>query len=645
MSTTATKTTRLPLIILEDDSSSSHRTTATTTTTSSRRRRKKKTTTSSSSSIGSRRQRNNQRLDEDDDDDELPDHDRHLSSDEDDDNNNNDEYTYLVDPETGTPYDEPYALAWRYLGLYRDCSSSNYEGACDTTLLWAAYYDAHYSGNEIGEYQFWRNDGGWDKTACKSHKGGRCAKMNCHVEHDWTNHHYQLVGVYKETNGLEEWAEQLFKHQGYCLFDTSGNDSYGYDFMQEVREEKIPYDCEWYANAVDTEGNYHYFYWMVQPVAGGNVGLGLYEDEACTEESYYEVEDVLYAKNNGDDSVLEEYETTLKKFNDGLDRFKVCQPCRAYNLYPNNSNNNRRQEEEEERRLNNDGQGNAEMWGYDCYDDAGYTNCNQCYKFETQTEMEVASISDLQEASAQGTILSIRAYGQHFGQGHYPPPWTKKLVASFANDDSDDLWMGLMALVMVFFASSIVYMSCQMMRDGRKQKRSKQLPLSFQENLMEKRQQKKRNSNRDDDDDEDNDTASSCSSSSTSTTNRNSYRFFPSSLIGFGTTTTRVGEQGENDSKKTKTTNDDSTTAKKKKKKTTNQQSSYKHEVVSKSQSWGDKVFETSEIVLGPLAKTKVADRYANFLVQQGLVVPDYGDNDDDDDDGLSECSSNKSGT
>lgn len=28
-------------------------------------------------------------------------------------------------------------------------------------------------------------------------------------------------------------------------------------------------------------------------------------------------------------------------------------------------------------REENDGQGDAEQWGYDCYDDAGYRNCNQ----------------------------------------------------------------------------------------------------------------------------------------------------------------------------------------------------------------------------------------------------------------------------
>ena len=33
--------------------------------------------------------------------------------------------------------------------------------------------------------------------------------MDCHEP----NTHMQLIGVYKESDGLMEWAEQLFKHQ------------------------------------------------------------------------------------------------------------------------------------------------------------------------------------------------------------------------------------------------------------------------------------------------------------------------------------------------------------------------------------------------------------------------------------------------
>jgi hypothetical protein len=55
----------------------------------------------------------------------------------------------------------------------------------------------------------------------------------------------------------------------------------------------------------------------------------------------------------------------------------------------------------------------------DCYDDAGYQNCNQCYKFQSQTDMESASSSDLELATAQGTILGIVVDGIAYGKGQY----------------------------------------------------------------------------------------------------------------------------------------------------------------------------------------------------------------------------------
>ena len=48
-------------------------------------------------------------------------------------------------------------------------------------------------------------------------------------------------------------------------------------------------------------------------------------------------------------------------------------------------------------------------------------SCNQCYKFETQSDMEVASASDLEEASVQGTILAIE-YGGPWGESRHWSP-------------------------------------------------------------------------------------------------------------------------------------------------------------------------------------------------------------------------------
>ena len=48
--------------------------------------------------------------------------------------------------------------------------------------------------------------------------------MNCHEP----NTHFKLVGVFKESDGLVDWAEQLFKHEGYCLWDSDT-----YETMQD----------------------------------------------------------------------------------------------------------------------------------------------------------------------------------------------------------------------------------------------------------------------------------------------------------------------------------------------------------------------------------------------------------------------------
>ena len=45
------------------------------------------------------------------------------------------------------------------------------------------------------------------------------------------------------------------------------------------------------------------------------------------------------------------------------------------------------------------------------------TNCNQCYKFETKTDLYPATTEDLERASRQGTILSIEVNGVQYGKG------------------------------------------------------------------------------------------------------------------------------------------------------------------------------------------------------------------------------------
>lgn len=170
-------------------------------------------------------------------------------------------------------------------------------------------------------------------------------------------------------------------------------------------------------------------YLAVQPLAEGNMTLGIYTDDKCSVisqtidltgyimnlyQNYY----YYYGEDKGT-QVAQAYQNAIDTWNEKMSVFKVCQPCRAYNLHAEDDAGSGSRSDDHRRFLNgdeNDGEGD-ERERYNCYDDAGYTNVDQCYKFETHTSMEAASSEDLQIASAQGSILRVRAYGRTFGRG------------------------------------------------------------------------------------------------------------------------------------------------------------------------------------------------------------------------------------
>lgn len=105
------------------------------------------------------------------------------------------------------------------------------------------YYDPYYSGNQIGEYQYydWKYHK-WDNSTCKS--SSRCPKMDCH---DTSSSTWKLIGIYKASLEFDNdtFFEQLFKHQGFCLW----TDSSDYEFMQTMREE-IDASCQKYSSSI-----------------------------------------------------------------------------------------------------------------------------------------------------------------------------------------------------------------------------------------------------------------------------------------------------------------------------------------------------------------------------------------------------------
>jgi len=146
------------------------------------------------------------------------------------------------------------------------------------------------------------------------------------------------MGVYKEAEyfGNDAFFEQLFKHEGYCLW----NDEDLYEFMSDTREEAWPEGCvETGYSLSGSDGYTYYLYLDLKPTYNGNMSYGLYMDEYCKYEykgSKVRVDDV--AKTMG---LL--YGSYLNKWNEALEVYKVCQPCMAYNLQvtsPSSSSSN-----------------------------------------------------------------------------------------------------------------------------------------------------------------------------------------------------------------------------------------------------------------------------------------------------------------
>lgn len=371
---------------------------------------------------------------------------------------------------TNTQYDG-YQQAWRYLGWYVACghpsnryyqkgshshshdnNNNRYQGNmyCQRYLMWAAYVDPNYSGGGIGEYSFYDySTQSWDETACNAHGNGRCAPMDCH-ELDTST--WELLGVFKEAVyfGNDAFFEQLFKHEGVCVW----NDEDLYDFMSDARKGSWSEGCIRTYTMNDDRSDYLYI--DLKPTYNGNMTYALYTDDICkTEYDGMNVAVDSVAKSMG---LL--YGDYLKQWNDALEIYKVCQPCRAYNLqysyssssyksryskYANgkyqyysssassrgqsgynkynsyayyasqSGNKNGYSQYGNGRKLSDDDYYDPNEGYFQCDDDADYTNVNQCMKFRTHAELEVATWEDLVAATNQGGILQINVSGTIFG--------------------------------------------------------------------------------------------------------------------------------------------------------------------------------------------------------------------------------------
>lgn len=184
--------------------------------------------------------------------------------------------------------------------------------------------------------------------------------MDCHEP----GTHFTQIGVYKIKQEDGDFFDQLFKHEGYCVWDDDQ-----YEFMRDAAD-MMPRGCT-STELMDSAGNEVYYDMM--PLEFGKQTVGLYSDPSCIHSKSQTESDYLWSTFSEADDLYSQI-TVWEK---AMDVFRVCQPCIAYNLpnvaeaYPSRSDSSL------SRKLDQD-----EDDPFYCYDHAGYENVNQvrrCY--------------------------------------------------------------------------------------------------------------------------------------------------------------------------------------------------------------------------------------------------------------------------
>lgn len=108
----------------------------------------------------------------------------------------------------------------------------------------------------------------------------------------------------------------------------------------------------------------------------------------------------------------------MDRWDSAFDVWHTCHPCVAHDLentggdkyYGDDDGNNGR-------KLG--GEYSAQGDVFECYDDAGYTNVNQCMKFSAKTVMKTATFRDLSLGRNQGVLAKYPLSGYFDGSQQY----------------------------------------------------------------------------------------------------------------------------------------------------------------------------------------------------------------------------------
>jgi len=261
---------------------------------------------------------------------------------------------------------------------------------------------------------------------------------------------WQLLGYFKEVE-YTEWFEQLFKHLGYCVWQQNE-----YDFMYE-NYDAWPEGCE------DTEiylSDGSSLYTDTKAEANGTMTYGLYTDARCSVDYTGDEVTVQSLLSSGDDNDALSWDN-LQYWNEAMEIYRVCQPCRAYDLNGNSNNRDRQR-----RRLDDDPNGGM----FQCDDAAGYSNVNQCMKFATQTDMEYASLEEVMEAALQGGVTSVTVNGLTYGS------YREGVDLAAETPNWQLLWIAchVLGAGLITILSAVLYSNYRHRRAGPKTKKLKQ---------------------------------------------------------------------------------------------------------------------------------------------------------------------------
>lgn len=275
--------------------------------------------------------------------------------------------------------------------------------------------DLNYTGHGLSEYMIYdTKSNSWDMNECKNKtsSGQRCVKMDCHLKvsnnprqrgfrvlmktilqvcNFTQSTFYKTLGYFKQALPVE-FLQVLAQHQGSCSF--TGNET----TAMTNGINWLPQKC----TQTQVQDGSSYLYFDLKPKSGGDLDVALYTDAQCNVEytgTATTAQKVLTSYYGYDVDLKND----LASINSALNHFKVCTPCRTFDLnYQANANSN----------ANAQGNGDPNNLNFVCVDSTGAEDVNQCRYFAKTTTIQTASISEVTTASRQGTIMNTNSSAQ-----------------------------------------------------------------------------------------------------------------------------------------------------------------------------------------------------------------------------------------